>query len=617
MEPTRLVRITGFKVNANIKFSYYTISNLETYQTKRKFVLPFPTFSRRIFILIIPAIILILSVILKLTAGPLWQYCDPCYQYLFNALHMVKGMSPTYIDHPGTPLHLLIFFIIKILNIGHSSAQTLNNVLITPEFYLSVVNIILILFSFLISVCLGAYIYHKTQDLTAVFLTQLPGLSFPILQSYGYPDPFPPIVANVNPELLLIGITSLFNLTFLRLFFSKTQKTETRSTVLIGFICGLGLATKINFFPLLLPVLICLSWQRWPIFILTCSLSFILWTLPILYKYPVMGQWLLGILNHTGAYGMGSQGIIDWHEFFAHLFKDIFNNCWLYVLSIGGIFIYSSIQMIKNRSNRTIRFQWAAALGVLLQITIVAKHFSLHYLVPGIGLCGSVFFLFYIDKMMGNKRLKIMITLFIVLFILENIRESIVCSNKYFMLTNDIHSFQERIYSKYPACTIIASHSKTMSLYLSQNYALFFGNRYSSHRENQEILETHPHSYYFNPDLVDSDTDSYGIWNSNNRVFADDLLSSSACTIFIAGHDFTQSPFLLRQIETSTYANAYLLLGSTEKEANELFSKAEDFLNKGNYPTAFALALKSRELNYQPRNKVELLMTIIYHKIKK
>ena len=99
------------------------------------------------FIFVIPTFILILSVLLKLAAGPFWQYSDPCYIYLFNALNMVKGVAPTHIDHPGTPLQLLILFIIWFVNIGHSTQEVLNKVLTNPDFYLSLTYILLTLLS--------------------------------------------------------------------------------------------------------------------------------------------------------------------------------------------------------------------------------------------------------------------------------------------------------------------------------------------------------------------------------------------------------------------------------------------------------------------------------------
>ena len=86
------------------------------------------------FVFIIPAIVLVYSFLLKAAAGPYWlsMNFDPSYQYLLNGLYMVKGIPPGHIDHPGTPLQLLFWMMIRLLNIGHSIPDVVHRVLITP-----------------------------------------------------------------------------------------------------------------------------------------------------------------------------------------------------------------------------------------------------------------------------------------------------------------------------------------------------------------------------------------------------------------------------------------------------------------------------------------------------
>ncbi len=163
---------------------------------------------------------------------------------------------------------------------------------------------------------------------------------------------------------------------------------------------------------------------------------------------------------------------------------------------------------------------------------------------------------------------------------------------------------------------MIASISKSISLYLNKDYALFLGNNTSNRVESEDIARVYPQSLYFNAEGFDSDIYGYGIWNSKQRIFADDILASSACVIFLSGFDFDQTPYKLRLLERSKYANAYLLVGSTEKEASVLFSLAKENLEKGNYPQAFALALKSRQLNFQPRGEVDYFLALIYSHLK-
>lgn len=40
---------------------------------------------------------------------------DPAFAYLFNGLNLLEGVSPAHIDHPGTPLQMLVAVVIAIL----------------------------------------------------------------------------------------------------------------------------------------------------------------------------------------------------------------------------------------------------------------------------------------------------------------------------------------------------------------------------------------------------------------------------------------------------------------------------------------------------------------------
>ena len=530
---------------------------------------------------------------------------------------MFKGIAPTHIDHPGTPLQLLILLIIWLSNLGLSTADILNKVLTNPELYLFFVSNILIILSFLTSVLLSAYIYYKTNNKIAAVLTQLPGLSFLTLKSFTSPYFILPIVINVSPEPFLISIVNLFSLSFLMLYFSKKPYEEFLATLGLGLVCGLGLATKLTFFPLLFSALIIIPWRLKPLFIMTCSISFVLSTFPIISKYPLLFQWIINILTHAGFYGMGAQEFINWNMFFVHLFKDILSEYWFYLYPVAGIFIYSSIALIKNFSNRNYRFLWVSTFGVLFQVILLAKHFSLHYIGPGLGLCGCVFFLFYINNIAQHKILKQITTILVIVFIFYSVSQAYIYRSNLANLTQEILTFHNRVYSKYPHCTIIASQSDAVSLNLNQEYALFFGNRYSSHMESEELLRLYPQSFYFNPDNIDSNTtDGYGIWNSKSRIMADDILSSNPCVIFLSGTKF-KPPYEMLQVDSSNIANAYIFVGTTEKQANELFALAMEALGKGEYQRAFALAIKSRELNYQPKNKVDYFLTLIYKNLQR
>ena len=100
-------------------------------------------------IVILPAIVLFFSFLLKSAVGPFWQYADPSYIFLLNSVNLVKGLPSAFFDQPGVPLQILGQVIILALNIGHSTVATVHQVLIDPEYYLNNINIILTLLIFL------------------------------------------------------------------------------------------------------------------------------------------------------------------------------------------------------------------------------------------------------------------------------------------------------------------------------------------------------------------------------------------------------------------------------------------------------------------------------------
>ena len=583
--------------------------------------------------LIIPSMILINSLLLTCAMGPFWRYADPCYLYLLNGLHLLKGISLTHIDHPGTPLQILILAIMFLMNMGSSVSAIEDKVLANPEFYLSVIHIVLILTIFITSVLLAVYIYRKTQDILPALLTQLPGLTFLVTKSFESNLPVPPVVANVNPEPLLIVILNLFNLSWFILFYAQTFKEKIRATLFLGFICGLGLATKFTFLPILFCALIILSWRLKLLFTLVSLLSFCLWTLPIIHLYPDLWAWVKGIATHTGVYGNENQGIVNWPDIIKDILKNILPGYWLFMIFCISAFLWSSIKIIRAKKEPVQKFLCAITFGIICQFAMVAQHYSSHYLLTGIGLFSSAFVLFYIGALAQHKTLKILTLIFILIFTLQgSIQAGIYCS-KLASLTKEVSSLTQKIYAQFPGSAVIAPADTNP--FFSQEHALLFANGFYSrllynksftHKESEKLSILYPHSLYFNFDAtsISNDNPGYGICDFNKRVYADDAMASYPYVLLLNykfdfnyhnGFSFSNHPYSMRLIDDSKYADIYLLTGSSDKESSELLSASMAYLEKGRYREAFALALKSRELNYQPKGQVEFILSVIYNRL--
>ena len=160
---------------------------------------------RYAFIVILPLIALIISFLFRAASGPFWQYGDPCFNYLFSALQILRGHPPTCIAHPGIPLQVLIAVIIWIFNLGRPVNEEVTQAFINPDYYLGFVYIFLVFSAFITSVLLAAYVYRQTNDKLAALLTQLPAISFLIMPSFDNGSfPVLPVVADVSAEPVFI-----------------------------------------------------------------------------------------------------------------------------------------------------------------------------------------------------------------------------------------------------------------------------------------------------------------------------------------------------------------------------------------------------------------------------
>ncbi len=563
---------------------------------------------------IIPVIVTFFVFLLKSASGPYWQFPDPSYGYLSSGLSLFKGFSPTFNYQPGTSVEMLGGLTIFLLNIGHSTSDAVRRVLLDPDFYLNAINTVMVVFVFLTSSILGVYVYRQTNDKLAVLLSQLPVLSFLALRSYSFYDYVLPVITNVSPEPLLISVAALFNLCFLKLFFAKEHREEMLMTILLGVICALGIATRLTFSPyLMIPLIVCKGRMKF-LFLAVSAVSLFLWTIPIIPSYGWVGGWITRLLTHTGEYGSGTQGFINLSLFLLNC-NIILSKCWYLMLFGLGALILSLGQIIKNPMSRGTSFFLATAFCVLVQLAIIAKHYDDHYLVAAISLFSPLFVLAYVNVKNKNIFLKATVFLCIIVFIVQSLGNALAYSKQLSGYTKAAVSFNNMIHEKYADFIFVGVFPMPMS---TSEAAFFWGND-RDNRQQDELANLYPKRLaYFLTNMNDYAPYVSGIYSIKQRVWADDLITSGARVMFVApkGYDFSQTPYTVLPLEQGKYAASYLLVASTEKQAEMLFDAAIKLLEAGDYPQAFVLALKSKQLHYQPAGKVDYLLSVIYPRIK-
>jgi hypothetical protein len=339
----------------------------------------------------LPIIIFITGIILSVPMYPIYINSgfgfgpDAAYVYLFAALDILRGHSPVFTDHPGTPLQILMAAIIPVtwcLNyvIGLTDAGLIDSVLRNPELYLRTTSYVLLLLTSLASLYLGSQFYRASNRLVLSIATQTAPLAFPLVS---------PMMVYPTAESLL-QILSIVLLGVLTPFFVKTQfslePTAHRRAIYAGILCGVGLATKLSFLPVLTLLLILTRARLVLIAIGTCVVAWFVGVLPIWQRLPTMLGWFKNILTHSGLHGHGSASVFDLGLLIQNIkiLSGMFVLFYIVVFSIAAYCAFCLVRRYRFRTDLTrqeLKSTMVILLVLLAQTVAVAKHPGPSYMV--------------------------------------------------------------------------------------------------------------------------------------------------------------------------------------------------------------------------------------------
>ena len=340
---------------------------------------------------------------------------DPAYQYLFAGVDILQGQSPAHTDHPGTPLQTLIAAIIAttwggMRIIGLTDLSLFDTVLHWPELYLLVTSCTLLAMTFTALVYFGQRIYQATQSLPTAIACQLA----PLLYTGVIPNLVFP-----TPEALLICISTTLMGVLTPIVLSRAASSLPNRRVTAywaGSLCGLGLATKLTFLPMLGLLLL---FKRFSLILLAslfCGLAWLIGVLPIWPRLAGMFRWFYSLLTHSGIHGSGANELFDftrvkmalgWLSSQFHLFYGV---ALCLIVALASTFIRDIVNwlrhdqraVISTNSLRMIRLtkgmlsdeQLTAMVFCLILIghtLMVAKHLGPSYMIPALPLPMLVF----------------------------------------------------------------------------------------------------------------------------------------------------------------------------------------------------------------------------------
>lgn len=343
-------------------------------------------FNRYILFLLVPFLYFLTSFILKSAQGPYYlNFYDPSYVYLISSLNISQGFGVGHFDHPGTTVQLIGSVIIRIFFLFSGKSPDISvDVLSRPEDYLFVMNTVLILINSFALMLLGLLAYKVTENIYLSILLQLsPFTSMEML--YGS------II--VSPDNFLIT-GSLFFICALIYYWFRIEEDKpppVKFILVFGLICGLGLATKLNFIPLVfIPFFLIKGYKSKIYFWIFTVISFLLFISPILVNIGTFAEWIERLVLNSGKYGKGDSNVVNANLIMPNL-KMIFSKDAVFTISCFTLFIAFIISLIsyfresnpeKKYFSKLNRIMISLLIAMTVQIILVAKHYAQYYLIP-------------------------------------------------------------------------------------------------------------------------------------------------------------------------------------------------------------------------------------------
>ena len=355
----------------------------------------------RLKLLAIPALLALVGAGMALKMFPLYSgggiyNSDPSYAYLFNGLLILAQQAPHHIDHPGTPLQTLIALLVylqwvfvKLFNTVN--ADVLVAVMTEPERYLLFISRVLLALNALALFFLGKKIYQSTKSLFFAMFCQCSLLTYGVFGTkLLYPAP-EALVASLSLCMLAVLAPIIFQSPL-------AEKEQKKITLLAGVIFGLGFAVKLTFFPMVGLLLLLNTWRQVALAGLAAVFAWLVGILPMITKLPALFNWASNMFTHTGKYGSGGKGLIDYSQIAGNL-DGLLKAFPFFYLAATIIAIYLVIYVgklavhnnnLKGNNTETSfvmshrqTFKISAVLfGVcVVQTLIVLKHFGQHYMI--------------------------------------------------------------------------------------------------------------------------------------------------------------------------------------------------------------------------------------------
>jgi len=457
---------------------------------------------------------------------------DPNYVYLVNATAICSGKWVGYIDHPGTPVMQIgaLTIALKHLFSNPGNEKLAEHVFGDSQAFIQSISNVLVILNSLVLLFLGWFTLRKTKSIGAALLLQIATFITANTLDHAW--------TKVSPEPFLFFLSCLFVIVVLQFYYSSNRKAW-KYVFIFALISGAGLGTKATFLPLVfLPLVVLPSIKKKLVYLLLIPLAFVLFTIPIIPEYENMYYWFRGLSSHSGIYGHGKKGFIDFETYLPNIVEITKSNAiFVGVTIVSSILV--AIELIKSKGKiKTLSTETVFLAGLSISsgigILMVAKHYHVnHYLIPVLLLTGiSVLFIFKVvfktQKGLFSKiALPFVVVLFFV-FVGYKIPDKINYANEGYKLTNEeMDKTNKRIEKEYVGYTKVYYYPNAFYPYSGLN----FGDVYCQRRMLPEIQNVHGDIYFYH-------SFEHTVKNWNQAISLDHLIQKQGKKILLVGGPF-------------------------------------------------------------------------------
>lgn len=477
------------------------------------------------------AVIPIIFVILGSTFDRAKYSTDPESAYLINGLNIATRQAIGHTDNPGTPVQTLsAAVIITTYMFKPTNVDIQTDVLTNSEKYIEIIRYVLIAFSAITIFLLGFFGHKFLKNYFLAITLQLSAFaSITIIEE---------LYTKVAPEPLLFVTTSVLILLSLKTIFSSDAIYTKSEYLIYAMLIGFGIANKFIFAPLLVIPFILLQKKFRFKYLVWTVIFFVLFTLPAIKSYPHMIKWVISLATHTGTYGQGSVGIIDFGEYSSSLVSIFKNNSFLTIITVlSVVWLLVLLFTKKYKSSSVNKLLFAFTLASILNILLIAKHYhNNHYLFPCLSLMTAQLVVLFLSCCsffkLKEKYFAFIPTLITLVAVILVIPKATLAKQGYKATNISTGNTQNIIETQYPDYTVFYYYPVALNEYTS----LRWGNVYARRKQSEKLMELFPEGLFFH-----SWENKFQFWDTD--LTPQEVVEKYGKKILLAGGPINQDEF--------------------------------------------------------------------------